>query len=46
MVKSLWKAYKKTHEIHKNKILFTCFNYVPSEHKILTNALKKIQNDF
>jgi hypothetical protein len=24
---------KKTHEIHKNKILFKYFNYVPIEHK-------------
>ncbi len=33
MVKSFWKSYKKTHEIHKNKVLFRYFNYVPIDHR-------------
>jgi len=37
MVKSLWKSYKKTHEIHKNKVLLRYFNYVPIEHKNFDN---------
>jgi hypothetical protein len=37
MVKSFWKSYKKTHEIHKNKVLFRYFNYVPIEHKKFDN---------
>jgi hypothetical protein len=33
MVKSFRKSTKKTHKVHKNKILFRYFNYVPIGHK-------------
>lgn len=46
MVKSFWKSYKKTHEIHKNKVLFRYFNYVPIDHRKFDNFLKNFKKTF
>ncbi len=31
------ETYKKTHQIHKNKVLFRYFNYVPIDHRKFDN---------